>query len=61
MNLLKMDINIAYSLVNMKLRDKYSSLETMCDDMDIEKDEIIKHFEKNNYIYNEKTNQFIQK
>lgn len=61
MNLLKMDINIAYSLVNMKLRDKYSSLETMCDDMDIEKDEIIKHFEKNNYIYNEETNQFIQK
>lgn len=58
MNFLKMDINIAYSMINMKLRDFYSSLDNLCDDMDIDKPELINHFEKNGYIYNESTNQF---
>lgn len=58
MNFLKMDINIAYSMINMKLRDFYSSLDNLCDDMDIDKAELINHFEKNGYIYNESTNQF---
>lgn len=53
-----MDINIAYSMINMKLRDFYSSLDNLCDDMDIDKTELINHFEKNGYIYNESTNQF---
>ena len=35
MNFLTMDINIAYSMINMKLRDFYSSLDDLCDDMDI--------------------------
>ncbi|MDY2980020.1 MULTISPECIES: DUF4250 domain-containing protein [Fusobacterium] len=61
MNFLSMDINIAYSMINMKLRDFYSSLDDMCDDMDISKSDILEHFEKNGFIYNENTNQFIQK
>lgn len=61
MNFLTMDINIAYSMINMKLRDFYSSLEDLCDDMDIDKTELTEHFEKNGYIYNENTNQFSQK
>lgn len=61
MNFLNMDINIAYSMINMKLRDFYSSLDDLCDDMDISKRELIEHFEKNGYIYNEDTNQFTQK
>ncbi len=61
MNFLNMDINIAYSMINMKLRDFYSSLDDLCDDMDISKEELIEHFEKNDYIYNEATNQFTQK
>ncbi len=61
MNFLSMDINIAYSMINMKLRDFYSSLDDMCDDMDISKSDILEHFEKNGFIYNETTNQFIQK
>ena len=61
MNFLKMDINIAYSMINMKLRDFYSSLDDLCEDMDISKIELLEHFEKNGYIYNENTNQFIQK
>ena len=61
MNFLTMDINIAYSIVNLKLRDYYSSLDIMCEDMDISKIELLEHFEKNGYIYNESTNQFTQK
>lgn len=61
MNFLKMDINIAYSMINMKLRDFYSSLDDLCEDMDISKIELLERFEKNGYIYNENTNQFIQK
>lgn len=61
MNFLTMDINIAYSMINMKLRDFYSSLDELCEDMDISKGELIEHFEKNGYIYNENTNQFTVK
>ena len=61
MNFLSMDINIAYSMINMKLRDFYSSLDVLCENMDISKIELLERFEKNGYIYNENTNQFIQK
>ena len=61
MNFLTMDINIAYSMINMKLRDLYSSLDDLCEDMDISRGELTEHFEKNGYIYNESTNQFTVK
>lgn len=61
MNFLTMDINIAYSMINMKLRDFYSSLDDLCEDMDISRGELIEHFEKNGYIYNKNTNQFMIK
>ena len=60
-NYLVMDINIAYSMVNMKLRDFYSSLDDFCEGEDVEKDTILAHFNDNGYIYNEETNQFICK
>lgn len=58
MNFIKMDINIVYSMINMKLRDFYSSLDSLCEDMDIDKNELVEHFEKNGYIYDESKNQF---
>lgn len=58
MNFLNMDINIAYSMINMKLRDFYSSLDDLCEDMDISKGELLEHFEKNGYRYNEERNKF---
>ena len=61
MNFLTMDINIAYSMVNMKLRDFYSSLDDFCEGEDVEKDTILARFNDNGYIYNEETNQFICK
>ena len=60
-NFLKMDINIAYSMINMKLRDFYSSIDDFCDDANINRDELINHFEKNGFIYSENKNQFEQK
>lgn len=60
-NYLVMDINIAYSMVNMKLRDFYSSLDDFCEGEDVEKDTILARFNDNGYIYNEETNQFICK
>ena len=33
--LLKMDPNILVSMINMKLRDFYSNLDSYCEDMDI--------------------------
>lgn len=58
MDFLNMDINIAYSMINMKLRDFYSSLDNLCDDMDIRKNELLEYFEKNGYRYNEERNKF---
>jgi len=40
----KMDINIAYSIINMKLRDKYSNLDELCSVENIDTDKLIAHF-----------------
>lgn len=61
MNYLTMDIDIAYSMVNMKLRDFYSSIEAFCEGEDVEKEELIKRFSNNGYIYNSENNQFTLK
>ena len=53
-----MDPNILLSLVNTKLRDSYSSLELLCDDMDIEKHKIIEKLKTIGYAYDESQNQF---
>ena len=34
------DPNILLSVINMKLRDKYSNFDELCDDLDIDKAEI---------------------
>ena len=49
------------SFINMKLRDFYSDLDSLCDDLDISKDEIITRLNSINYIYNEGLNKFIEK
>lgn len=57
-SLYTMDPNILLSLVNTKLRDSYSSLELLCDDMDIEKHKIIEKLKTIGYDYDESQNQF---
>lgn len=56
-----MDVNIAYSMLNMRLRDKYSSLADLCEDEDIDIEELLKEMEKKGYVYNQETNQFLEK
>lgn len=58
---LMMDVNIAYSMLNMRLRDKYSSLADLCEDEDIDIEELLKEMEKKGYVYNRETNQFLEK
>lgn len=47
------------SIINMKLRDSYSSLDALCDLEDISKSEIIEKLASINYHYDENLNQFI--
>ena len=46
------------SVINMKLRDTYSSLDDLCDDMDISRIEIEEKLKKINYEYDSQSNQF---
>ena len=46
------------SMINMKLRDFYGSLDALCDDMDEDKNEIIAALEKVGYRYNAERNAF---
>ena len=47
------------SAVNMKLRDQYPSLDALCEDMDVSRDEIIRKLAEVGYEYSEERNQFI--
>ena len=47
------------SFVNMKLRDKYASLNDMCEDLDISSTEIVEKLAQIDYHYDVEKNQFI--
>ena len=47
------------SFVNMKLRDKYASINDMCEDLDISSTEIVEKLAKIDYHYDVEKNQFI--
>ena len=57
-SLLAMDPNILVSILNMKLRDQYSSLEAFCEDINISEEEVIKKISSVDKIYDKETNQF---
>ena len=46
------------SWANMKLRDFYPSLESMCEDLEIAKEDLIARLESAGYEYNRELNQF---
>lgn len=46
------------SFLNMKLRDFYSNLDELCNDLDLDKDEIIKKMAEAGFEYNESQNKF---
>lgn len=54
----KMDIFIALSFINTKLRDDYKSLSDLCYDLNLEMEMVIKRFKSIDYNYNSSLNQF---
>ncbi|MDE7288337.1 MAG: DUF4250 domain-containing protein [Oscillospiraceae bacterium] len=60
MNLPK-DPYMLLSVVNMKLRDNYSSLDALCDDMEADGAEISETLKKIGYVYDSESNQFSSK
>lgn len=52
------DPNILMSWTNTKLRDFYPDLETMCKDLEIDKESITKVLEEAGFEYNRDLNKF---
>lgn len=47
------------SFVNLKLRDYYKSLDALCEDLDVNKEEILSKLGNIDYHYEEERNQFV--
>ena len=47
------------SFINLKLRDYYTSLDKLCDDLDIDRTEIEDKLSTINYHYDKEKNQFV--
>ena len=47
------------SFVNLKLRDMYKSLDDMCDDLNVSKEEITDKLKSIDYEYDTAQNQFV--
>lgn len=60
-SIINMDPNMLFSLVNMKLRDFYSSLDDMCEDLDLNKQNLEDKLASEGYIYLKEENKFILK
>lgn len=46
------------SFINMKLRDTYRTLDELCDDMDVSKDELVNKLHEAGFEYNPEQNKF---
>lgn len=53
------DPMILYSVLNMKLRDFYPSLDALCDDLDEDKRQILEIMATAGFRYDEKRNAFV--
>lgn len=53
------DAVLLLSVVNMKLRDCYGSLDALCDDLNESKQNIESKLNSIGYTYDEKINQFV--
>ncbi len=58
MNLPK-DPMLLLSVVNTKLRDQYTSLDALCEDMQADREEMETKLQNIDYTYDENTNQFV--
>ena len=53
------DTYILLGYVNMKLRDSYSSLDELCEEEGVSKDEIVSALASAGFSYDEKRNAFV--
>lgn len=53
------DAVMLLSFVNLKLRDCYQNLDDMCEDLDVDRQEIEQKLESIDYRYDAQQNQFI--
>lgn len=58
LQLIPSDPIILLSFINTRLRDKYSSLDELCDDLDIDRNEIEDKLRLAGFEYNPDQNQF---
>lgn len=58
MNLPK-DPMLLLSVVNTKLRDQYTSLDALCEDMQADREKMETKLQDIDYTYDENTNQFV--
>lgn len=59
MSSLPKDAVLLLSVVNMKLRDNYSSLDALCEDLDESREELCNRLAAIGYNYDENVNQFV--
>lgn len=52
------DPMMLFSFVNVKLRDEYSSLEDLCDDLDINQEELLTKLKSVGFEYDPEHNRF---
>ncbi|MDY3268060.1 MAG: DUF4250 domain-containing protein [Phocaeicola sp.] len=52
------DPMMLYSLINMKLRDFYPSLDALCQELEVNKEDIISRLKEVGFEYNEELNKF---
>jgi len=57
-NMLPEDPMMLLSVLNMKLRDFYDSLDALCEDLDVDKGEIMAKLEAEGYHYHKEKNRF---
>ena len=53
------DPMILLSYINTKLRDEYKSLDLLCDDLQIDRDELESKLSGIDYTYNPELNRFV--
>ncbi len=49
---------ICVSILNMKLRDQYPNLESLCDDLNLDLDALITNLKDHSFNYDPENNQF---
>ena len=61
MNTLPNDPMLCLSVVNTKLRDYYRNLDVLCEELQIEKEELVAKLTSIDYVYDADSNQFVQR